>query len=425
MAVPDGTGAGSELREGPVAFAGGFRAPFIRYWLSGFLSDFGNGIRLAAFPLLVAQLTRAPAAVAAVTAVQGLPWLLLGTGAGVIVDRVDRRRLMVTTDTARAAIIAGLAAAVLVHEAGLVLIYAAAFLVGTGAAVRGTAAVACVPRLVEPAGLDRANGRVMAGQIVGNELAGPAAGGWLFGMAAALPFAVNAGTLGIAVLLLLTLPAVFAPPPRQREAGPGRARFSSARHDLGEGLGWMRQHPAIRDVTVMAGVVAAMDAVWFAVFVLYVIKVLHQHPGTYGLLLAVGAVGGILAGAGGAALTRRIGPWHSLLMAGLVVAATQAGLGLTGNVIVAAALLMLSSAALALFSMTAVTMLQREVPDALLGRVNSVFGTVTQGAEALGAITGGILAAAAGIRAPMLAGAVPIAVVTVFTGWRHRVASQR
>jgi predicted MFS family arabinose efflux permease len=81
---------------------------------------------------------------------------------------------------------------------------------------------------------------------------------------------------------------------------------------------------------------------------------------------------------------------------------------------------MLSSAAFALCNMTVVTMLQREVPDALLGRVNSVFGTVTQGAEALGAIAGGTLAAAAGIRAPMLVGAVPIAVVTVFTGWRHR-----
>ena len=56
-----------------------------------------------------------------------------------------------------------------------------------------TAAVTCVPRLVESVDLDKANGRVIAGQIVGNELAGPAAGGWLFGMAAVLPFAVNAG----------------------------------------------------------------------------------------------------------------------------------------------------------------------------------------------------------------------------------------
>lgn len=425
MAVTDGSGAGSGHHGGLVGFAGGFRAPFSRYWLSGFLSDFGNGVRLAGFPLLVAQLTREPEAVAAVTAVQGLPWLLLGTGAGVIADRVDRRRMIVTVDTARAAVIAGLAAAVLIHEAGLVLIYVAAFLVGTGAALRGTAAVACVPRLVEPADLDKANGRVIAGQIVGYELAGPAAGGWLFGMAAVLPFAVNAGTLGIAVLLLLTLPSVFAPPPRQHEPGPGRARFSSVRHDLGEALGWMRRDPAIRDITLMAGVVAAMDATWFAVLVLYVIKVLHQQPGTYGLLLAIGAVGGILAGSGGAALTRRIGPWRSLLLSGLGIAATQAGLGLTGNVIVAAVLLMLSSAVFALCDMTMVTMLQRDVPDALLGRVSSVFGTVMQGGAALGAIMGGILATAAGIRAPMLAGAVPIAVVTVFTGWRHRAGENR
>jgi MFS family permease len=413
MAVSDGGGRG-----GLAGFAGGFRAPFYRYWLSGFLSDFGNGIRLAAFPLLAARLTRAPIAVAAVTAVQGLPWLLLGTGAGVIVDRVDRRRLMVIVDTGRAAVIAALAVAVLAHSAGLVLIYAAAFVTGAGAALRGTAAVTCVPRLVDPADLDRANGRVVAGQIVGNELAGPAAGGWLFGMTAVLPFAVNAGTLGIAVLLLLTLPGLFAPPPRQHETGTGR-RFSSVRHDLGEGLRWMWQHAAIRDVTIMVGVIAAMDATWFAVFVLYVINILHQQPGAYGLLLAIGAVGGILAGSGGTALTRRIGPWRSLLIAGLVVAATQAGLGLTGNVIVAAVLLVLSSAALALCQMTVVTMLQREVPEVLLGRVSSVFGTVTQGAEALGAITGGALASSAGIRAPMLAGAVPIAAVTVFVGLRR------
>ena len=160
-----------------VAFAGGVRAPFYRYWLSGFLADFGNGIRLAAFPLLAAQLTRAPAAVAAVTAVQGVPWLLLGSGAGVVVDRVDRRRLMVLVDTARAAVVAALAVAVLFHSAGLVLIYMTAFLTGTGSVLRETAAVTCVPRLVEPAGLDKANGRMIAGQIVGNELAGPAVGG--------------------------------------------------------------------------------------------------------------------------------------------------------------------------------------------------------------------------------------------------------
>ena len=99
--------------------AEGLRAPFPRYWLSDFLANFGDGVRLAAFPLLAVHFTRSPTAVAAVTAVQGLPWLVLGAGAGVIVDRTDRRRVMVTMSIVQAVMIAALAVAILVHSAGL------------------------------------------------------------------------------------------------------------------------------------------------------------------------------------------------------------------------------------------------------------------------------------------------------------------
>jgi MFS family permease len=91
-----------------VAFVGGFQRPFARYWLSGFLADFGDGVRLAAFPLLAAQLNHSAVAVAAVTAVQSLPWLLVGAGLGIIVDRNDRRRLMIIVDVTRAVVIAAL-----------------------------------------------------------------------------------------------------------------------------------------------------------------------------------------------------------------------------------------------------------------------------------------------------------------------------
>jgi MFS family permease len=397
-------------------FATGLRTPFARYWLSGFLADFGDGVRLAAFPLLAAQLTRSPAAVAAVTAAQGLPWLLLGGGLGVVVDRTDRRRLMVIVDIARAAVIVTLAAAILAHSAGLWLIYLTAFVTGAGSALRDTAALTCVPRLVQPDRLDQANARRIAGQIVGNELAGPAAGGWLFGLAAVLPFAVNAGTLGIAVLLLLTLPGVFGPPPAEQAPG---AR-SSLWHDFTEGLRWLWRHPDMRDVTIVAGLVSALDAAWFAVLVLFVVRDLHQQPGAYGLLLAIGALGGVATGAAGTVLTRRLGPWRSLLLGGAAMAASQAGLGLTGNVMVAAAMLFISSGAWALFNMTAVTMRQRQVPAALLGRVSSLFGIVTRGTEALGAVAGGALAATAGIRAPMLVGAPPLAGAVAVLAWRHR-----
>lgn len=116
----------------------------------------------------------------------------------------------------------------------------------------------------------------------------------------------------------------------------------------------------MRDVTIVAGLVSALDAAWFAVLVLLVVRDLHQQPGAYGLLLAIGALGGIVTGGAGTVLARRLGPWRSLLLAGVAMAASQAGLGLTGNVVVAAAMLFVSSAAWALFNMTAVTMRQRQ-----------------------------------------------------------------
>ena len=396
-----------------------FRTPFARYWLSGFLADFGDGVRLAAFPLLAAGFTRSPTAVAAVTAVQGLPWLVLGAGLGVLADRTDRRRLMVIVDVARAAIIAGLAAAILARSAGLVLIYLTAFTTGLGSALRDTAAGACVPRLAGPADLDRANARMIAGQVIGNELAGPAAGGWLFGLATVLPFAVNAGTLGIAVLLLLTLPGVFRPISQPAPQAPGTS-LAALRQEFSEGLGWLRRHPSIRDVTIAVGVIAVMDAAWFAVLVLYVIHILNEKPGMYGLLVAIGAFGGIAVGGLGPPITRRLGPWRSLLIAGLVMAASQAVLGLTANVIIAAAMLAASSAACVLFDMTAVTMRQRQVPDNLLGRITSLYRTALRGSEALGALGGGLVAAVVGIRATMLIGATPIAATVILLSWHHR-----
>lgn len=397
-----------------VTVAATLRKPFLRYWLSSFLDNFGDGVRLAAFPLLAAQLTHSPAAIAAVTALQGVPWLL-GPVIGAVVDRTDRRRLMVWADVARAVMIAILAGAVLVDVVGLPLIYLTAFVSGVGSAVRGTASVACVPRLVDSDGLERANGQIVAGQIVGNELAGPAVGGWLFGLVAVLPFAASAGGIGVAVLLLLTLPDVFRPAHDPESVAKGAAR----RH-LTSGLAYVRRHEDIRSLAVVLAVVSAMDAAWFATLVLYVTRILHQQPGAYGVLLAIGAVGGIVAGAGGAHLTRRLGPWGSFLLSGLVMAGSQVVLGLTSSVVTAAVMLAASSAAFALFNMTVVTMRQRRVPDDLQGRVSGVLGTLAGGAEALGALAGGVFATSAGIRAAVLASAAPIAIVVVWAAWRHR-----
>ena len=165
-----------------------------------------------------------------------------------------------------------------------------------------------------------------------------------------------------------------------------------------------------------------MDAAWFAVLVLYVTQILREKPSLYGLLLATGAIGGIAVGGIEPHITRRLGPWRSVLMVGLVMAASQIVLGLSANVTIAAAMLAASSAAFALFNMTAITMRQRQVPDHLLGRITSLYRTVAQGSEALGALAGGAFAAVAGIRATMLVGAIPIAAIVILLTRRQRGA---
>lgn len=99
--------------------------PFGRYWTATFLADFSDGIRVAAFPLPAVSLTRAPLAVVTVTAIQPLPWLLLGPGIGVLADRVDLRRLMVVVDVARVLVTGALALAVMAETASLTMLYAA------------------------------------------------------------------------------------------------------------------------------------------------------------------------------------------------------------------------------------------------------------------------------------------------------------
>jgi predicted MFS family arabinose efflux permease len=258
----------------------------------------------------------------------------------------------------------------------------------------------------------------MAGSAdgVGRSGGGPptiAAVGWVADPAARM---LAGGTGDEAVVVI----AVAGPQHFAEDPYYARVIAGSGQEMTRQRLRWLWRDRDMRDVTLVAGLVSALDGAWFAVLVLYVVRDLHQQPGAYGLLLAIGALGGVATGGLGAILTRRLGPWRSLLLGGVAMAASQAGLGLTSNVIVAAAMLFISSGAWALFNITAVTMRQRQVPAALLGRVSSLFGIVTRGTEALGALAGGALAVSAGLRAPMLAGAPPLAVAVAVLAWRHR-----
>lgn len=374
-----------------------------RLWCASALSNLGDGIRAAAFPLLVAFLTRDPAAVAGLSVALHLPWLVGGLPAGVVVDRVDRRRLWTWINAGRAAALGLLLLALATGRLDVWGLYALAFLLGAGEILVDGATLAMVPRVVPAAVLERANGRLLAAEIAGNEFAGPPLGAALFSVAVILPFATNAGALAVAVMLVLSLPAVFVPV----RTAP-RTRVGT---DVGEGLRWLLRHRAVRTVTGVAAVWNLVDTAWFAILVLYAGDVLGVGELAFGILLAVGAVGGILGALLAPRLSRSIG-WRGVLVWVLVLAAgAQLVLGVTSDVVVAGAMLALSSMSFGLGNVVVRTMRQSLVPDELLGRVNSAYRTLAYGGAVLGSVLGGLLATQLGLRAPLLGG-VPVLLVT-------------
>lgn len=375
---------------------------FRRYWGSAFLAEVGDGVRLAAFPLLAVSLTRSPIAVVTVTAVQGLPWLVFGPGIGVLVDRLNLQTLMVVVDVLRIALISALAVTIATGAASMPLLYGAAFATAVGSMARDAAASTALPRLVATSDLDLANGRLVATNLVGGELAGPALGGWLFTIAAGLPFALNAAGLGLAVLLLLTLPDVFAPTPVGHDTAAGPLR--SLRRDIRAGMSWLWHDPLMRRLTTALLLVSLADGAFLGILVLYVSDILSQPPAAYGLLLGAGAVGGIAAGFTCARLARRIGSTTTLTVTMTAMAAAQLAIGVTTHVLTTAVALATSGAAFAAFNVISRTLRQRLTPPAMLGRITASYLTVARCAEASGAMLGGVLATAAGVRAPILAG---------------------
>ena len=135
--------------------AGGVRSPAFRWlWLAQAVSHLGDGLVLVAFPLLAMQLTSDPLLVAGVAVAQGAPWLLFSLVAGAVVDRVDRRRLMVAVDLLRAAVLLLFGLALVWRAGGLAALYVAAFLLTTGETLFASAAQAMTPQLVADRDLD-------------------------------------------------------------------------------------------------------------------------------------------------------------------------------------------------------------------------------------------------------------------------------
>ncbi|KIT15912.1 MFS transporter [Jannaschia aquimarina] len=357
------------------------------------LSNLADGVAIVAWAWLASLLTRDPLLTATMPVALRLPWVLFAIPAGLVTDRADRRHLILCVDCVRMADFAvaavflwlalllrpapdeGLSSPVLF--AGLMC---AALSVAIAEVFRDNAAQTMLPAIVPPEKLERANGRLWSVELVGSALIGPALGAWLVAAFLPGPFLLNAVCFALSVLLMLRPTGGFRPDPRPR----------NWRAELLEGWAFLCAAPTLRLLAVVTGIWNLLHQMVVIALILHVQENLGLGARAYGLFLAAGAVGGIVGGLLAEWVIAAIGPgraaqWMTaasgvafaaipLAPDGWTLALVFAGFELTGLI----------------WNTVSVSYRQRAIPDALLGRVNSLYRLLAWGMMPVGLVLSGV-----------------------------------
>ena len=372
----------------PRRFGHGFR------WLlaSSWVSNLGDGIALAAGPLLVASMTHDPILVALAALLQWLPPLVFGLYAGALADRLDRRLIVVTVDLLRAVVLVLLTLAVATDVASIGLVLVAMFLLGTAEVFADNTAQTLLPMLVPRDDLAIANARIMTGFVTINQLVAPPIGAFLFTIGQAIPFLAQGlvGLLAVALVAKLHLPEHRRAP---EEATP-------VWHDIVEGFRWVWHHAAVRTLVLTILIFNVTFGAAWSVLVLYATEHLGLGSVGFGLITTVSALGGLLGTVSYGWLTRRISLGNLMRIGLIIETITHLVLALTTSAYVALPVFFVFGAHAFVWGTTSITIRQRAVPTELQGRVGAVNLMGVFGGLVVGAAIGGVLAQHWGVTAP-------------------------
>lgn len=371
----------------PVRLGPGFR------WLlaSSWTANLGDGIALAAGPLLVASLTSDPRLIAAASVAQWTPPFLFGLLAGALADRLDRRLLVLAGDIGRAVVLAVLVVLIATDRVDIGTLLAALFVVATLETFADGAHTTVLPMIVARPDLGVANARFQFGLMGINRLAGPPLGAALFTAGVVWPFVAHLVCMAFGALLFAR---IVLPRPERRG---GRTHVV---HDIAEGFRWSMRHPAMRALNLQIVTFNVTYGAAFAVLVYYAQERLGLGAGGYGALLAATAAGGVLGAASYGWLERHV-PIRDIMRYGLVLETlTHLTLAWTASAWVAGGILLLFGIHESYWGATASSVRQRAVPDELQGRVASVYVMFMMGGIVAGSALGGLIAGRWGVTAP-------------------------
>ncbi len=396
------------VTEEPVQETGKIRlgVNYWRLWTASVISNLGDGVATIAYPWLASAVTRNGLLIGLIAVAQRLPWLLFTLPAGVITDRLDRRRIMVSMDIVRAGLTILVGFAVLARQGALpapeeiaaglelttdaslytVLLLASLFF-GFAEVLRDNAAQTILPAIVERRGLEKANGQMWGVEMVANRFVGPPLGSLLIGIAFSVPFFFDAGTFAVAAALVWLISGVF----RADGAVQPPATKVDWRREIAEGFGWLWRHPLLKPMAIILGVMNGVGAITFATFVLFAQEVLGTTALEFALLGTGAAAGGLAGTFFASQVSGRLGSGASLFLTLLASIFIPAIIGVSSHWLIVWAAFGLFTFTAVLWNVITVSLRQTIIPDRLLGRVNSVYRFFAWGMMPIGSVVGGLL----------------------------------
>jgi len=382
-----------------------------RWLLSASLVDSaGDGVSIAAGPLLVASLTRDPFLVSLALLTQYLPTALFGVVSGAVADRVDRKTMVVAVNVGRAVVLAVLIATILTGSVSIAIVLMALFVLGTAENFADAASSTLAPTLVPRADLGIANARMQGAFVLLGQLLLPPVGAFLFVIGPAIPFAANAIGFLLAVTLISRIRTSTRP---ERGAQP-----TTFRSDMVEGIRWLLGHPPMRTLALTIVTFNVTYGAAWGVLVLYAGERLHMDAVGFGLLTTAIAIGGVIGTFGFGWLERRFS-FANIMRVGLTIETlTHLSLAITTSPIWALGTLVVFGAHAFVWGTISTTVRQRAVPNELLGRVGGVYRVAIMGGLVVGTPIGGLLARAYGITAPFWFGFIGSALLVIAL-WRQ------
>jgi MFS family permease len=382
-------------------------------WLlaSSWTSNVGDGIALAASPLLIASMTDSPILVASGAAMQFLPWLLFGLHAGAIADRIDRRLLVMVANGIRALVLVALCAFLVTGAANIWIVLAVAFVYGCAEVFVDTSASTLLPMMVKKKDLGIGNARLQAGFLVANQFGGPPLGAFLFALGAFWPFAVQAVCVALAVVLISKI--ARTPVPERADA----ATRTAVHTDIVEGVRWLWRNPPVRTLVI---IILTFNITWAApwgVLVLYATDHLQMGPVGYGALTTASAIGGLLSTVSFGWLERRFSFKTLMRVCLSAEVLMHLAFALTTSGTVALVIMVAFGAYAFIWGTISTTVRQRLVPHELQGRIASVNMVGVFGGLVIGQALGGAIAQVWGLTGPWWFAFVGAA-LTLLLVWR-------